>query len=275
MLFFSLLSVAAPVFGSDRMMIPFEQTAEGKVALPLIGDMLSNQPINKDEMYFHATPLLPNPLCYPGREYTNLLRQNYGMECQANEPCVRVYYLSRYNDTNNLKKQFIIPFNIIPLRYLFSNNTIKKENNVLKSKQCTLCFFTAQDGNSNKSVFIKLAEDLKVRMNCKTDDDVLTELLKRFDNDPCPWFLSSTDQSVFNQELLEDGIVAKGDEEIAPNVYSEKLIHGPNGYSSLPEYKSIQKSFSFISYFKNPYFCLIGVGGLIAICVWCKKFYSA
>jgi hypothetical protein len=278
MLFLSLLSVAAPAFGSDRSVIPFEQTQEGKVALPLIVDMLSDQPSNKDEICFYVTPWLPNPLCYAGKKHIDLLRQNYGMECQTNEPCVRIFYPnyhpSYHKDTQSLKKQFIDPLTAIPLRYFIVGHAIEKENNVFKGPHNTVCSFMAQDGDSNKFVCIQLNEDLKVTMGCGTDDAVLTVLLKRFDKDPCPWFLRREDQEVLQEELLADGILAQGDEEIAPNVYSEKLIHGPNGYSSLSEYKSIQKSPSYFSYFKNPYFCLIGVGGLIAIYVWCKKFYK-
>lgn len=273
-LFFSLLSVSAPALASQKSMIPFEQTPEGKVALPLIVDMLSGQPGNKDEICFYATPWLPSPLCYAGKKYIDLLRQNYGMECPANEPLVRIYYPTHYNDKQSLKKQFIDPLTSIPLRYFIHGHIINKENNIFKDKYNILCSFMANDGDNAKLVIIKLNEDFKARMKLDTGDDVLTELLKQFDNNPCHWFLRAEDQEVLNKELLADGIIAKGNEEITSNFYSDKIIHGPNGYSSLPEYQSIKKSPLYSSYFKNPYCYLIGVGGLFAIYALCKHFYK-
>ena len=260
MAMFFLCGFVTPIFGSESNEIPSYQLRVGGEGVKIPLDLLCH---NEIRFYASVHPLY-YLLCYSDKKYIDSLKQNYGVECNYNEPLIRMRGTSQGSQKlQNLKEQFIDPLTLVPARCFIVGDAIKKDGNVFKPKNATLFLFSVE--GEKKPIHIKLDTDLVDLVSINKDRNVgnFEELMERFKTT----FLWIYEPGGKKKVTVEEYADLKK-ELIEAKIITSDEKHGPNSYFA-EEIKADLLYFRF-----KTLFCCSSIIAAIIMYALYKNFYN-
>ncbi len=238
----------------------------------------------------HVGRLTYNPLRYCDKKYIDFLNNEYGIQCQQNEPFLMIYYQwtrgekSRWaSEEEQSLQKFLDPITLVPYRYFMKDNIDPRKSNVsFKERHDELLSCSKQ--------FEGMENGFKIQLNTSFDKMDPQVFLNQFKEMPCcePGHIENEGSVVLTivptkdleKELCDAGIICKRElrEAGTHKEHLQEYAQGINGYFGKEVKEEIRQDYKAIktALFYSRIKKLFGASivGIIAYVLY-QKFYAA